>query len=171
VPSHRGCLEPSLTTFDGRYLVTIRHGDGHGYVMTSTDGLTYQPPQRWKWDDGSELSTGDTQQHWVTHSDGLFLCFTYKRDDNQHVFRQRAPLFLAQVDPKRLTLMRDTLEVLVPERGARLGNFQVVNVTPEESWVTVTEWMQPAGCEKYGSDNSVYAARIKWKKPNRLAGA
>ena len=25
-----------------------------------------------------------------------------------------------------------------------------------------------AGCEKYGSDNSVYAARVVWKKPNRL---
>lgn len=168
VPSHRGCLEPSLTKFDGRYFMTIRHGDGHGYVTVSRDGLDYRPPQPWRWDDGTELSTGDTQQHWITHSDGLYLAFTYKRDDNGHVFRHRAPLFCARVDPDRLQLVRESLLVLVPERGARLGNFQVVHVTPEETWVTVAEWMQPVGCEKYGSDNSVYAARIVWKKPNRL---
>jgi hypothetical protein len=34
--------------------------------------------------------------------------------------------------------------------------------------VTVAEWMQPRGCEKYGSDGSVWVARIGWKKPNRL---
>jgi len=59
-------------------------------------------------------------------------------------------------------VLRDTERVLVPERGARLGNFGVVEVNESETWVTVAEWMQPAGCEKYGSDNSVYAARIRW---------
>jgi hypothetical protein len=38
----------------------------------------------------------------------------------------------------------------------------VVDVSAGETWVTVAEWMQPVGCEKYGSDNSVYAARIRW---------
>lgn len=168
IPTHRGCLEPSLTKFGDGYFLTIRHGDGHGYVATSRDGLHFSRPQPWRWDDGTTLETGDTQQHWVTHSDGLFLAFTYKRPDNGHVFRHRAPLFLAEVDPEALTLRRATLRVLVPERGARLGNFAVVDVTPQETWVTVAEWMQPVGCEKYGSDNSVYAARIRWARPNRL---
>lgn len=166
----RGCLEPSITKFGDKFFVTIRHGDGHGYVMAGTDGLHYSAPQKWRWDDGTDLETGDTQQHWVTHSDGLFLAFTYKRWDNGHVFRNRAPLFLAQVDPQNLTLIKKTLQVLVPERGARLGNFAVVNVSKDETWVTVAEWMQPVGCEKYGSDNSVYAARIQWAKPNKLMG-
>lgn len=170
VATHRGLLEPSLTRFGDRYFVTLRHGDGHGYVASSKDGLHFTKPQAWRWDDGKELETGDTQQHWVTHSDGLFLGFTYKRSDNGHVFRHRAPLFLAEVDPLNLTLKRKSLQVLVPERGARLGNFAVVNVTPQETWVTVAEWMQPIGCEKYGSDNSVYAARICWTRPNRLVG-
>lgn len=169
VSTHRGCLEPSLVRFDGRYLLTIRHGDGHGYVATSDDGLEYSEPRAWRWDDGSELATGDTQQHWVAHSDGLHLAFTYVRPANKHVFRHRAPLFIAAVDDQRLVLRRDTLRVLVPERGARLGNFQVVHVTPHETWVTVAEWMQPIGCQRYGSDNSIYAARIQWNRPNRYA--
>jgi hypothetical protein len=66
--------------------------------------------------------------------------------------------------------------VVVPERGARLGNFAVTEVSPEETWVTVSEWMQtnppdPSDyriCQKYGSDNSVFAARILWDEPNGL---
>ncbi|MAT15502.1 MAG: sialidase [Planctomyces sp.] len=169
IPTHRGALEPSLTFFRDEFFMTIRHGDGHGYVARSKDGLQFSEPQPWTWDDGTELSTGDTQQHWVSHQDGLYLVFTYKRDDNQHVFRQRAPLFMAEVDPETLSLKKDTLQTLVPERGARLGNFQVVTVSPQESWVTVTEWMQPIGVEKHGSDNSVYAVKIKWSTPNEYA--
>ncbi|QDU79313.1 hypothetical protein Pla110_10210 [Polystyrenella longa] len=169
IPTHRGALEPSLTYFQDEFFVTIRHGDGHGYVARSKDGLQFSEPQPWKWDDGTELSTGDTQQHWISHQDGFYLVFTYKREDNQHVFRQRAPLFMAEVDPETLSLKKETLQVLVPERGARLGNFQVVTVSPQESWVTVTEWMQPVGCEKRGSDNSVYAVKIKWNTPNEYA--
>ena len=116
----------------------------------------------------AELGNYNTQQHWVTHSEGLFLVYTRRGLNNDHVFRHRAPLVMAQVDPERLCVLRETEQVLVPERGARLGNFGVTNVTPEETWVTVAEWMQPRGCEKYGSDGSVYVARIRWERPNRL---
>ena len=66
-----------------------------------------------------------------------------------------------------------TERVLVPERSARLGNFAVTDVSEIETWVTVAEWMQTWGPKivippdnKYGADNSVYAARILWDKPN-----
>lgn len=74
------------------------------------------------------------------------------------------PLFIAQVDPDRLCVMRQTERILVPQRGARLGNFGVTAVSDQETWVTVAEWMHPAGCETYGSDNSVYLARLLWKQ-------
>lgn len=66
---------------------------------------------------------------------------------------------MAEVDPKRLCLIRNTEVVLVPERGARLGNFQVTQL-PDKAIVTVSEWMQPVGCDKYGSDNSIYLATL-----------
>ena len=137
--------------------------------MTSgSDGLHFDKPKPWTWDDGSELGNYNTQQHWVTHTDGLFLVYTRRGAGNDHVFRHRAPLFMGQVDPKRLCVIRSTERVLVPQRGARLGNFGVVNVSREETWVTAAEWMQPRGCEKYGSNNSVFLARLHWRRPNAL---
>ena len=58
---------------------------------------------------------------------------------------------------------RETERELVPNRGARLGNFAVCTVSPNETWVVVAEWMQPVGCERYGSDNTIWAARIVWE--------
>ena len=163
----RGLYEPSLTKFGGRFFLTMRNDD-HGYVSVSNDGLTYKEPRRWTFDDGSDLGNYNTQQHWVTHSDGLFLVYTRRGARNDHVFRHRAPLFIARVDSEKLHVIRDTEQVLVPERGARLGNFGVVDVSPGETWVTVTEWMQPRGVEKRGSDNSLHVVKLKWSQPNRL---
>lgn len=165
--STRGLHEASITYFDGRYYMTIRN-DKLGFVSTSMDGMNFTPIQPWKFDDGSELGSYNTQQHWVTHSDGLFLVYTRRGANNDHVFRHRAPLFMARVDPEKLCVLRETERVLVPEKGARLGNFGVVDVSPDETWVTVSEWMQPEGVEKYGSDGSVWIARIHWDRKNHL---
>lgn len=162
VPIKRGLYEPSVTAFQGRVFMTLRNDD-NGYVAVSGDGLHFSTPKIWRFDDGEPLGNYNTQQHWVAHPDALFLVYTRKGADNDHVFRHRAPLFIGRVDPGRLCIVRDTERVLVPERGARLGNFGVTRVSPDETWVTAAEWMQPRGCEQYGSDNSVYAARIEWK--------
>jgi len=169
----RGLHEPSLTRFGGEYFLTIRN-DQRGYVTRSKDGLNYEPIQTWKFDDGADLGNYNTQQHWVTHSDGLFLVYTRRGAKNDHVFRHRAPLFMAQVDPQRLRVIRRTERILVPERGARLGNFGVTHVSADETWVTVSEWMQTWGPNyilplnnKHGSNGSVFVARIHWAKPNR----
>lgn len=163
----RGLHEPSLTKFKGVYYLTIRN-DNRGFVAKSEDGLNFSPMQAWKFDDGVDLGNYNTQQHWVTHSEGLFLVYTRRGADNDHVFRHRAPLFMAQVDPEKMVVIRETEQVLVPERGARLGNFGVTMISPEETWVTVSEWMQPEGVEQYGSDGSVFVARIRWERPNGL---
>lgn len=172
--SDRGLGEPSLTRFCGRYYLTLRQ-DKAGYVSASDDGLQFSEPKKWTWDDGSELGNYNTQQHWVTHDDALFLVYTRRGANNDHVFRHRAPLFIARVDPERLRVIRATERVLVPERGARLGNFGVTEVSGNETWVTVAEWMQTTSpnphdftvCMKYGSNNAVFAARIQWKTPNK----
>lgn len=166
---HDGLSEPSLTKFGNRFLLTIR-SIVRGYVTSSDDGLNYAPLKAWRYDDGAELGNYQTQQHWVTHSDGLFLVYTRRGAHNDHVFRHRAPLFMAQVDPERLCILRDTERIIVPQAGTRLGNFGVVDVTPDETWVITTEWMQqppPGGFEKYGSVNRIFRARIQWNRPNR----
>ncbi|NLE38935.1 MAG: exo-alpha-sialidase [Pirellulaceae bacterium] len=175
VDEPRGLGEPSLTRFGERFYLTLRN-NARGYVTRGTDGLHFEKPIPWTFDDGEELGSYNTQQHWVTHGEGLFLVYTRRGANNDHVFRHRAPLFIAQVDPERMCVIRSTERILVPERGARLGNFGVVHVGPHETWVTTAEWMQgpgrnayrPESCEKYGSNNRVWLARIKWNRPNEL---
>jgi hypothetical protein len=169
LPGGRGLYEPSLTRFRDRYFLTLRN-DKAGYVAAGRDGLHFDKPQMWRYDDGTELGNYNTQQHWVTHSAGLYLTYTRRGADNDHVFRHRAPLFIARVDADKLCVIRSTERILVPQRGAGLGNFAITDVSPSETWVLVSEWMQPIGCEQYGSDNSVFAARILWSKPNALHG-
>ncbi|WP_051254292.1 exo-alpha-sialidase [Arenibacter latericius] len=163
----RGLGEPSLTKFKDDYFLTMRN-DKKAYVARSKDGLHFDQYRPWKFDDGTELGSYNTQQHWITHSKALFLAYTRKGAGNDHVFRNRAPLFIGEVDSENLCVIRSTERILVPERGARLGNFGITDVSQNETWVTVSEWMQPEGVEKYGSDGSVFVAKIKWNYPNKL---
>ena len=79
--------------------------------------------------------------------------------------RHRAPLFIAQVDPERLEVIRATERVLVPERGAELGNFGAAAITDRESWVTVAEGVWEDGARRRGAKGAVFAARILWEGP------
>ncbi|MDF1862987.1 MAG: hypothetical protein P1U87_22410, partial [Verrucomicrobiales bacterium] len=174
IPIKRGLYEPSVTQFGDRFFLTMRNDD-HGYVSVSDDGLNYSEPKKWTFDDGSDLGNYNTQQHWVSHSDALFLVYTRRGADNDHVFRHRAPLFIARVNPDKLTVIRESEQILVPEKGARLGNFGVTEVSPGETWVTVTEWMQAPGPNYHdptplierGADNRIWVAKLKWQKPNQ----
>jgi hypothetical protein len=168
--SGRGVYEPSITRCAGKFYLTLRN-DTAGYVAVSDDGLHFGPIQPWKFDDGSELGNYNTQQHWVTHRDRLYLVYNRQGAHNDHVARHRAPLFMAEVDQKTLTLKRSTESILVPERGARLGNFAITEVSENETWVTVAEWMQTWAPNiiiqpdnAFGADNTVWAARILWKE-------
>jgi hypothetical protein len=168
LPVQRGFVEPSLAKYGKEFFLTLRN-DVEGYVAKGSDGLHYQKPIAWKFDDGSELGNYNTQQHWIANEHGLFLVYTRKGADNDHVFRHRAPLFFAEVDPQTLTVRRATERVLVPQRGARLGNFGITEISPNETWVTVTEWMQTWGPNivipvdnAYGADNSIYVVKLKW---------
>ncbi|MFN7999638.1 MAG: sialidase family protein [Acidobacteriota bacterium] len=167
----RGLLEPQLTVFDNRYLMTIRAEDGFGYVSTSTDGLTWSPAESWKWDNGQPLEMSTTQQHWLTHSEGLFLSYTRKAEENANVMRWRAPLYLAEVDRKTLRLIRSSEQIVFPLIGDGLndpthvphyGNFHVNNVNADESWILAGEVI-PANFR-----GDLLLARVKWKRPNRV---
>lgn len=174
VPEPRGLCEPSLTDFDGRYRLTLRN-DVRGYVTTGIDGLHFDAPVPWRFDDGEELGSYNTQQHWVTHSDGLFLTYTRRGAGNDHVIRHRAPLFIAQVDPERMVVLRATERILVPDRGAQLGNFGVVDASRDETWVVTSEGMhgdaekpqELARSEARGANNRIWLTRLHWSRPNQ----
>ena len=175
-PKGRGLLEPSLTSFQKRFYLTIRAEDNRGYVAVSDDGLNYEPKQAWAWDDGQPLDMSTTQQHWLTHSDGLFLVYTRKDPTNVNVPRWRAPLWVAQVDTKTLRLVRATEKVVLPLVGdgvndakqvAFMGNFGVnSNVSADEAWVTDGSW-----CPGDASKGELQLARVRWSRKNGLVQA
>ncbi len=172
VPIPRGLYEASLTCYDRRFFLTLRN-DLRGYVCEG-DGLNFAEPQPWRFNDGEELGSYNTQQHWVTHSAGLFLTYTRRGAGNDRVVRHRAPLFIAQVDPDRLCVIRETERVIVPDYGAQLGNFGVCDASPDETWVVTSEGMhgdsqRPMDIslpEARGADNRVWVARLRWRERN-----
>lgn len=171
-PIGRGLLEPSVTQDGDKFWMTIRAEDNCGYFSTSDDGLDWSEKRTWSWDDGHPVDMSTTQQHWLTHSNGLFLVYTRRHASNANVIRWRAPLWVAQVDTNRGCLIAETEQVALPlvgdgvhdpDKVALMGNFHVVNVSKNESWITVGEWMPRNG---YRGD--VLLARIRWSVPNRL---
>ncbi|HRX53822.1 MAG TPA: hypothetical protein P5016_04900 [Verrucomicrobiales bacterium] len=169
----RGLLEPSITGFQNRIYLTIRAEDNRGYVCVSDDGLAYSEKKAWAWEDGEPLDLSTTQQHWLTHSEGLFLVYTRKESGNLKVPRWRSPLWMARVDPVKLCILRDSERVVLPLVGdgllnpdevALMGNFHTINASSSESWVTVGEWMP-----KREARGDTLLSRITWSRPNHLA--
>jgi len=158
IPKGRGLYEPSLTEFDGRYYLTLR-ADHTAYVTSSTDGLNFDAIQEWKFDDGTPLGSYNTQQHWVTIGGGLFLVYTRRGADNDHIMRHRAPLFIGQVTPDSLRVMRATERVLIQQNHATLGNSGVCRISDNESWITCGEGLLRLGQRK-GEHNKVLMVKI-----------
>ena len=150
-----------MTEFEGRYFLTIR-ADHSAYVTSSKDGLKFDSVREWTFDDGLPLGSYNTQQHWVTCGGGLFLIYTRKGAQNDHMFRHRAPLFIAQVNPETLQVMRDTERVLIAENKATLGNSGVCRISDHESWVTCGEGLMRLGKRK-GEYNKVFHVKITAK--------
>ena len=161
----RGVYEPSLTVNDGRYYLTLRN-DNKAFVTVSDDAMRWQAIKPWAFDTGLEIGSYNTQQHWATHSKGLFLVYTSRDTSNDHIPRSRAPLFMASVDPDRLIVLKKTEKILIPERGVMMGNFGVAHINNEETWVTVGENMHPPENLHLGADGSVFAARLNWSGPD-----
>ena len=112
-PQGRGLLEPSVTEFDAKFWITMRAEDNRGYVSVSDDGLNWEQKRAWAWEDGTSIEMSTTQQHWLTHSDGLFLVYTRKDASNVNVIRWRSPLWVAQVDTEKRCLKKNTERIVL----------------------------------------------------------
>ena len=158
IPRDRGLYEPSLTEFEGWYYLTLR-ADHSAFVTRGKDGINFESIREWKFDDGTSLGSYNTQQHWITAGGGLFLIYTRKGADNDHVFRHRAPLFIGQVHPETLRVIRSTERILIPENHATLGNSGVCRLNDRESLVTCGEGLLRLGKRK-GELNKVHFVRV-----------
>ena len=162
----RGLGEPSIVYHNGKYLLAIRN-DESGYVSESCDGLHFSPPRILSFDDGNSLGNYNTQQHWIVGGGKLWLVYTRRAENNNHIFRHRAPLFIAEFDTVKMAVVRSSEKIAVPERGARLGNFGCQSYSQDTGYVYASEWMQNdesgwQGCVKRGSDNSIFISKISF---------
>jgi len=140
--NNRGLLEPQLVDFNGRVLLSLRAEDGHAYYSESADGINFAPIQAWKFDDGTDLETSSTQQHWLYTDDKLFLSYTRKNEENQHLVRYRAPLYIAEVNPSTMELIKSSEEIVFPIDGDSSvpddvyfsGNFMPARLSSNE-WI------------------------------------
>jgi len=156
---NRSGIEASLTRFGGEYFLTSRD-DSYNRLAKSADGLLWQPAVDLLWEDGTPVSGSmNTQMHWIARPDGLYLVYTRQDSINEDMFRYRAPLWMAEVNPATLRLMKETERIVMPNTTdrAQLGNFGTLDVTPELSIVTSNEWksLQP---------NSTIVSRILWNR-------
>ena len=163
----RGLGEPSIAYIGDEYLLALRN-DETGFVSKSSDGLHFSEPTPLVFDNGENLGNYNTQQHWLVGGDKIYLVYTRRAGTNDHVFRHRAPLFVAEFDTERMCVIRESEHIAVPERGARLGNFGCQSYSDECGFVFASEWMQgsrgAAGCMEHGSDNSIFISKITYQK-------
>lgn len=167
----RGLLEPQLIQYRDKYYLTIRAEDDRGYISESSDGLHWSQPRAWAWETGEALTMSTTQQHWLVHSDALYLSYTRKAEANANVMRWRAPLYLAQVNLATMRLQRNTERIVFPLVGDGIndpthvphyGNFHVGNISRDEAWIAAGEVI-PANFR-----GDMLLARVKWWRANRL---
>lgn len=163
----RGFLEPQLVQSGKQFYLTIRAEDGLGYVSVSADGLDWSKPKPWAWETGEQLTMSTTQQHWLSHSDELYLVYTRKTASNANVMRWRSPLHMAKVNLSTMQLESKTERIIFPLIGDGIndpthvphyGNFDVANWSPKESWISSGEVI-PANYR-----GNLLMARIIWKK-------
>ncbi len=166
----RGLCEPSIVCYNGEYFLALRN-DETGFIAKGKDGLHFEEPKELMFDDGKNVGNYCTQQHWIKGGGKLYMVYTRKGADNDHVFRHRAPLFIAKFDTEKMCIIRETEKVVVPNRGARLGNFGCQSFDDgKKAIVYASEWMQTTDpdpfdytkCMKYGSDNSIFVSHIEF---------
>jgi hypothetical protein len=136
--------------------------DQSAFAARSADGLKHKPMVECTFDDGQSLGSYKTQQRWVARSGGLYLIHARRGANNDHVFRHRAPLFIARLDPERLLVVRGTEQVLTLEAVLELGaGFVTVDVSAKETWVISSEGGFPE--ERMNESNRVLLAKILWR--------
>ena len=152
-PIGRGLLEPSIIEYNNKFYMTMRAEDEHGYLSVSDNGLDWQEIKAYQWNDGTSLTMSTTQQHWLKLGGKLYLLYTRRTKGNYNIMRWRAPVFIAEVDTRKLCLIKSTEKIVFPMRGnpdkpetiGLMGNFHPLSISSTEAIVTVGEMRSGMG--------------------------
>lgn len=97
----------------------------------------------WSFDDGNILETSTTQQHFLELGGRLFLIYTRNAGTNSHIWRFRAPLYIAEVNDD-FNLVRSSEQIVFPmipegDKAAGMGNFHPAKLDERRAIVTAGE--------------------------------
>ncbi|HSH96320.1 MAG TPA: hypothetical protein VK968_19390, partial [Roseimicrobium sp.] len=159
LPKNTG--EYHLTRSGDRYFLALRCPD-QNRIAVSADGQKFEPAVELRWDDGSVVPSVATQMRWVRQQGRLYLVYVRADESNKGIFRNRAPLWMAELDTGTLRLIKSTEVVAVPMSPGRddLGNFGTTFVNDRLSLVTTSEFGRTRA-----SNSRVYVSRIIASSP------
>ena len=149
--------EYHLTKLDDSFFLTLRCPD-QNRVARSQDGQNFEPAIPLTWDDETLVPAVATQMRWVRQQGKLYLVYTRADDSSKGIFRNRAPLWMAEYDTTRMRLKKATEVIAVPISPGRddLGNFGTNFINDRLSFVTTSEFGRTKG-----SNSRVYLSRIE----------
>ncbi|TBL73329.1 hypothetical protein [Paenibacillus thalictri] len=155
--------EAHLTYYGGQYYLAIRDTTTANRIAASSDGVNFASAVNVKWEDGTSVQSVDTQMRWVTHSGGLFLVYTRVDSSNTGIFRNRAPLWMSELNTSTLRLVKSSEHIVMPISPGKddLGNFGAAAASRDTSLITSAEWQRTST-----SKNRIYVTRIAWSAPN-----
>ncbi len=138
--STRGMIEPTLAELpDGRLLCVMRGSNGgskdpehklpsYRWYSTSADGgYTWTTPEPWTYDDGTAFFSPSSMSQLLTTSNGRYFWIGNINEENCQANYHRYPLYIGQVDPVSLKLIRSTLLAVDTKR-------------PDEEGVNLSHW-------------------------------
>ncbi|MES2594832.1 MAG: hypothetical protein V4662_05835 [Verrucomicrobiota bacterium] len=151
--------EYHLTKLGERFYIAMRCPDKNR-IAVSADGQHFEPAVELQWDDGSRVLSMATQMRWVRQQGKLYLVYTRTNENSKGIFRDRAPLWMAELDTTTLRLKKATEVIAVPISPGRddLGNFGTTYVNENLSLVTTSEFGRTRG-----SNSRVYVTRVSAK--------
>lgn len=148
--------EYHLTKFGDRFYLAMRCPD-QNRIAISTDGQQFEPAIELRWDDESRVPSIATQMRWIRQRGRLYLVYTRANEDSKGIYRDRAPLWMAELDAATLRLKKATEVTAVPISPGRddLGNFGTAFINEDLSLITTSEFGRTRG-----SNSRVYVTRI-----------
>ena len=138
--STRGMIEPTVAELpDGRLLCVMRGSNGGSldpdceipsyrwYSVSRDGGHHWSTPEPWTYDDGVPLFSPSSMSQLLKHSSGRYLWLGNLNDENCRANDPRYPLYIVEVNPRTLCVLRSTRLVVDTKR-------------PEEAGVNLSHW-------------------------------
>lgn len=138
--STRGMIEPTVAEMpDGRLLCVMRGSNGGSkdpqyqlpsyrwFAVSEDGGYTWTTPEPWTYDDGTAFFSPSSMSQLLSASGGRYFWIGNISEQNCRGNEPRYPLYIGQVDPQSLRLIRRTLLVVDTKR-------------PEEENVYLSHW-------------------------------